>query len=238
MKSDRVGYIIKKLYYSERGEVGVLGTQPMDGYLFWKRKPFKDFVRNMSTVLSKWWVLTSIGLVAILTIYYFNTIMIRVQDCGAAAATIQAHEQRRHDLSINLAKAVAIYAEHESRIFTNTAELRAAMMGNVDAAKKIAPQDGGKTTSALLGKIFGIAEQYPDLKLSAEFNHLLDAIIAIEKDIASARTDYNTASNKLSTALGTFPGNFYGRLFGFKAFPLFESDESARKFIPMNFDKH
>ncbi len=232
--SRRASYIIRKLYANESGGVRVLRSDDI-----YERTT--DFLHSVGIALKKWWILLPIcGFIAI-SIYYFNTLTKSVLNVEASLSTVTVQMQRRLDLSINLASAVAVYASHEKDIFTLVAQLRTTLMGNSEALKNVSLKNSGASlgsssnTSQLLGKLFGIAEQYPDLKLSTEFNHLLDAIVEVEKDIAVARTNYNNASNEYTTLLQRFPGRYYGLLFGFKSTPLFEPDKDAEKFIPMNF---
>ena len=91
-----------------------------------------------------------------------------------------------------------------------------------------APKAAGDL-DALLSKVFAIAERYPDLRLSENFQRYMDALVDAETKIAEQRMIYNKRANDMSTAVGTFPGFVFAKLYGFEPPAFFEPEAEARK---------
>ncbi len=187
------------------------------------------------------------------SIYYFNMLVSTEQDVYSARGKVNALQQRRNDISINLSKAALDYSKHEQSVFTATVALRAlfAEKGVDDAKiaelfeelKQPGAADAGNLPEKLLGnkdlsplnRLLAVAEQYPDLKLSSNFNNLMTALVEVEKDLAAERLKLNDAVNMYTTNLARFPINFYGWVFGFKSQPYFEASKDAQKFRPIDY---
>ncbi len=86
-----------------------------------------------------------------------------------------------------------------------------------------------------LSRLLAVAEQYPDLKLSATFEKLMSALIDVEKDLATERIQYNETVNIYTTNIVRFPVNFFARLFGFEQLDYFEATEAAQKLVPIDY---
>jgi LemA protein len=67
---------------------------------------------------------------------------------------------------------------------------------------------------SLLGRLFAVAENYPELKTSTTVTNLMDSIKGLEDEIARQRYTYNNISQEFNTMLDTIPSNFIGRLIG------------------------
>ncbi len=86
-----------------------------------------------------------------------------------------------------------------------------------------------------LDRLMAVAEQYPDLKLSTNFQSLMTALIEVEKDLAVERIRYNDAVNLYTTTLYKFPTNIFAFIFNFETLPYYEATEDARRFVPIDF---
>ncbi len=86
-----------------------------------------------------------------------------------------------------------------------------------------------------LGKLMAVAEQYPDLKLSATFTSLMTALIEVEKDIAAERLKYNDMVNKYAGMTQLFPGNFFAAMFNFPEKSYFTPTEAAKALVPIGY---
>ncbi|HUU14384.1 MAG TPA: LemA family protein [Terriglobia bacterium] len=82
---------------------------------------------------------------------------------------------------------------------------------------------------ALLSRVFAVAERYPDLRLSENFQRFMDALVDAENNIAEQRMIYNQRANIMSTAVGKFPGFVFAKIYGFEAPLFFEPEDEARK---------
>jgi LemA protein len=83
---------------------------------------------------------------------------------------------------------------------------------------------------ASLSKLMALAEQYPDLKLSSNFQSLMAALIEVEKDLATERIKLNDMVNTYTTNVAKFPCNMFAVLYGFPRSPYFEATEEAKAF--------
>jgi LemA protein len=132
--------------------------------------------------------------------------------------------KRRADLIPNVVEVVKGYAAHESSVFVGVAEARAGLL----AARS--PQDAHVADGALslaLGRLFAVAEAYPELKASVGFGKLQEQLSVTEDDLALARQAYNDAVLKFNDLVLTFPGNVLaGKLGGRKA--MLEASASDR----------
>lgn len=91
------------------------------------------------------------------------------------------------------------------------------------------------TTLNPLGKLMAVAEQYPDLKLSATFTSLMTALIDVEKDIAAERLKYNDLVNKYAGMTQLFPGNLFASMFNFPEKSYFTPTEQAKTLVPIGY---
>lgn len=141
-------------------------------------------------------------------------------------ADIDVQLKRRADLIPQLVTAVQAYASHERQLFEDVIMKRnAALQAGND------PDARGRTESALgapVGRLFAVAEDYPDLKASENFGELQDELSDTENKIEKARRFYNGAVRELNVAVESFPSNLIAGLFGFSQRPFFEIDLSDR----------
>ncbi len=94
---------------------------------------------------------------------------------------------------------------------------------------------GELTGGGGLSGLLAFAEQYPDLKLSGNFQRFMDALVEVEKDIAGERIKCADLINTYTTARMTFPGNLFAALYGFEEIPYFETDPDAKVFTPVEY---
>jgi len=192
------------------------------------------------------------ALLAGVSVYYFNLLVQTEQDVLASYGKMAALQQRRNDTSINLAKAVFDYSRHERSVFTAVVALRSFLSAKVvngaelekiiEKLKQTDVPGGGKASEMIAGagplsleRLLAVAEQYPDLKLSSNFNSLMTALVDVEKGLAVQRLNYNDAANTYTTTLLKFPINIYAWIFGFERYPYFEATDEAKSFKPIDY---
>ena len=176
---------------------------------------------------------------AVLLFFYYNTFVTMQYDVDEARAQIDAQLQQRRNVILNMSIMVMNYADHEREIFTHATDARKELVQPRPAAppKKAPPNQGEKTQAPgtvggldeLLAKVFAIAEQYPNLRLSENFQRYMDAVVNVESKIAEQRMIYNRRANAMSTEVGKFPGFLFARAYGFEPPAFFEPEEEARK---------
>ena len=132
--------------------------------------------------------------------------------------------KQRHDELPKLVEVCKQYMKHERETLARVIEARGAVYsanesGNV---KELGVAESELRTH--LGKLFAVAEAYPDLKASSIFLKLQTRITGLETSIADRREFYNDAVNSNNTAIEQFPALLIANMFGFQPFDLFEFD--------------
>jgi len=142
---------------------------------------------------------------------------------------IDVQLKRRHDLIPNLVNAVRGSMDFERDTLTAVMEARAkavAATGPADAAQK-----EGQLTQAL-GRLFAVAENYPNLKSNDNVKMLQEELSATENKVGFARQFYNDIATKFNTAQQVFPTAIFAGMFGFKPAELFEITDVADRAVP------
>ena len=115
--------------------------------------------------------------------------------------------QRRYDLIPNLVATVKGYAKHESEVFKNIADARAAMY----SAKGInAKAEAEANMNSALSRLMAISENYPDLKSNQNYIRLMDELAGTENRLAVSRKRYNDSVKEFNTSIRQFPGCMFG----------------------------
>jgi LemA protein len=115
--------------------------------------------------------------------------------------------QRRYNLIPNLVATVKGYAKHESEVFNNIADARAAMF----SAKGVnAKAEAEANMNAVLSRLMAVAENYPELKANQNYIRLMDELAGTENRIAVARKRYNDSVKEFNTSIRQFPGSMFG----------------------------
>ena len=181
-----------------------------------------------------------------LTVRYYNLLVRDHADALAARAKVDALVQRRSDLARTLEQVIVAHARHESTVFAHVSDQRVALggaAGGGPAAAGAAAAAAGATPHPAdlaslplqLGRLLAIAEQYPQLRLSENFQIVTRALVDVEKDLDQTRQRSVDAANRYIHHLDTFPGNVFGRVFGFHRLPYFEADADAKRFAPVRY---
>lgn len=173
-------------------------------------------------------------LVLIVVIVYNSLVQLKVRS-EEAWSDIDVQLKRRYDLIPNLVDTVKGYAKHEKDLFERVTEARAAAM----SAKDVASHAGAENMlTEALKSVFAVAENYPDLKASANFAKLQDELTDTENKIESARRFYNANVRDLNTKIQVFPSNMIANMFGFKQRDLFEIESATERETPkVSFDE-
>ena len=143
---------------------------------------------------------------------------------------IDVELQRRHDLIPNLVETVKGYAAHERGTFDEVTQARANAVSPGSSPAQQAAQENVLTQA--LGKLFAVAENYPDLKASALFQQLQSQLQEIEDRIAAGRRFYNANVRTLNTKIETFPTNMIAGMFRFTKAEYFETTDEATRQAP------
>lgn len=164
-------------------------------------------------------------LVGFLIIGIYNRIVGLNQRCDQAFADIDVQLRQRHDLIPNLVETVKGYATHEKSTLDAVVQARnAASAAHGPAAQ--AQAEG--MLNAALGKLFALAEAYPDLKANTNFLELQRELSDVENKIAAARRFFNNSIQEFNTAIQQIPGNFVAPIGGFSKREFFEIPADSR----------
>lgn len=169
-------------------------------------------------------ILAVVGLLVIALIAIYNglvKIKIRVDE---AWSDITVQLKRRADLIPNLVETVKGYAKHEEGVFTKVTEARAAIL-NAGSDVKATAQADNMLTGALKS-VFAVAEAYPDLKASTNFQELQAELVDTEDKIQASRRFYNGSVRDLNTKIRVFPTVIFAKMLGFAEREFFELDEA------------
>ena len=137
---------------------------------------------------------------------------------------IDVQLKRRHDLVPNLVETVKGYATHEQTVFTKTTEARAEAM---KAGTVAATQQAEAKLSGALADLRAVAENYPDLRATENFQQLQRNLNEIEDEIQAARRIYNSNVQAYNTKIQIFPNSIIANSGGFTAREFFEIDDGA-----------
>ncbi|MEN9740402.1 MAG: hypothetical protein RLZ72_668 [Actinomycetota bacterium] len=170
-------------------------------------------------------LLLVLGGIAVLVGFYvwstYNglvTLNVRVDE---AWSDITVQLKRRADLIPNLIETVKGYAKHEKEVFENVTAARAATSNASTPAEAAAAE--GMMQSALKS-IFAVAEAYPELQASQNFQQLQAELVDTENKIQASRRFYNGGVREFNTKILVFPNNVWARQLGFSKRDFFEVD--------------
>ena len=167
-------------------------------------------------------ILGIIVTLAFILIGIYNRLVALRQTCNQAWSDIEVQLKQRQDLVPQLVNTVKGYAKHESKTFEDVVKARNAAT-SANTVQGQAQAEG--MLSAALGKLFALAEDYPELKANENFMQLQDQLADIENKIAASRRFYNNAAQEYNTAREQFPAVLIAGPFGFKAREFFEAPE-------------
>ncbi len=139
---------------------------------------------------------------------------------------IDVQLKRRHDLVPNLVETVKGYAQHERETFEKVTQARAAAMQATGPAE--ASQAEGLLTQAL-GGLRVVAEQYPELRATENFQQLSRNLSELEDEIQASRRIYNSNVQAYNTKIQVFPNSVVAGTGGFTAREFFEIEDAAER---------
>jgi LemA protein len=173
-------------------------------------------------------VIVIVAVVVVLLLFLalaFNHLVRLRNETAAGWSNIDVQLKRRNDLIPNLVETVKGYAAHERGLFDEVTKARADVAKGGGPAETAAASD---QLSAGLGRLFAVAENYPQLRASENFQELQSELTDTEDKIAAARRYYNSVVQTYNTAIQSFPAVLYAGLLGFRARQFFAAQDSER----------
>jgi len=159
-----------------------------------------------------WIVIAVIVGVALWVMGVYNSLVALGQRVSQAFADIDVQLRQRHDLIPNLVETVKGYATHERGTLEAVVQARTAAVGAQGQDAKVAAET---QLSGALGKLFALAEAYPDLKANANFQQLQSELSDIENKLAAARRFFNNAVSEYNARIQQFPAALFAASLGF-----------------------
>jgi LemA protein len=173
-------------------------------------------------------IIAAILVVLVLIFIGVNNSMIGARNrVDEAWSGIDVQLKRRHDLVPNLVETVKGYATHERETFEKVTEARA------EAMKAQGPAQAGAAEgrlNAVLGDLRAIAENYPELRATENFQQLQRELTELEDEIQASRRIYNSNVQTYNTKIQVFPNSVIASMRNFEAREFFEiTDEAERE---------
>jgi len=172
-------------------------------------------------------LLLILAVLLLTAVWLFNRLVRARNQVNEAWAGIDVQLQKRHELVPNLVATVKGYMSHESSVFEQVASARAAQGEGV--AEQARRETG---LSQSLGRLFALAEDYPELKASEGFRQLHTSLVEIEDHLQFARRYYNGAVRNNNNLVESFPSNLVAAVFNFEPAEFFEIELASDRATP------
>jgi LemA protein len=171
-------------------------------------------------------ILAIIVLIGIALVVSYNRFVSQKNTIRDSWANIDTELRRRYDLIPNLVETVKGYAAHEKEVFEEVARTRSAAAGATGTPAQQAAAEGPFV--AALGKLFAVAENYPELKANQNFLALQQELANTEDRIQTARRFYNSNVRDFNRRVQSFPSNVIAGMFHFTPAEFFEIPDQIR----------
>lgn len=182
------------------------------------------------------WIIAIIVIVVLIALFVMNTYntLIKMRNKNEEAfSTMDVYLKKRYDLIPNLVETVKGYAKHEKETLQSVIAARNSAVNSSNIDEQLKAEKG---LSQALGRLFAVAEAYPDLKANQNFMDLQSQLKKIEDEIANSRKYYNGCVVEYNTKIELFPSNIIAGMFGFVKQALFEvSSEEERENVKVSF---
>ncbi len=190
--------------------------------------------------MTGWIILGLLIAAALYAVGIYNRLISLRNRFKNAFAQIEVQLTRRHDLIPNLVETAKGYLKHERETLENVIQARNTAVNGLQNAKadpadpeamrQLSGAEGG--LSAALGRLFALAEAYPDLKANQNMMQLSEELSSTENRIAFARQGFNDAVMQYNTAREVFPNSIVAGMFAFQPAEFLEIDDPAKKEVP------
>jgi len=160
-----------------------------------------------------WILVGALVLLVLLAVLGYNRLVRLRNEVGTGWANIDVQLQRRADLIPNLVETVRAYAAHERGVFEEVTRARAELQRAATPGSAATANEG---LTAALGRLFAVAEAYPELRASENFLRLQEDLTDTEDKISAARRYYNATVMRFNTAVQSIPWLVIARPLGFR----------------------
>ena len=188
-----------------------------------------------------WIVLIVVVLIAFYFISIYNRLVSSRNGYKNAFAQIDVQLTRRHDLIPNLVETAKGYMKHERETLEAVISARnaavtglkaaAANPGDPNAVQQLAGAENA--LSGALGRLFALAEAYPDLKANQNMMQLSEELTSTENKVAFARQAFNDSVMSYNNTREVFPNSIVANSFGFAAAELLQIESPEKRAVPV-----
>ncbi|MBF0614916.1 MAG: LemA family protein [Magnetococcales bacterium] len=233
-RMQRMRKLMRQLYQEEEETTPVVEMPP---------------IRSKTLILG--FSIAAILFLVVTTFYNFNRFVAAEEQVLSAKGHIHDALQRRSNLFGNLVNLTLNHAMLEQEVFRYVSDGRLGMMGKTPApsgkgngetqsGQSPTSLPSGTTAAEAIARLFGLVEQYPDIKTSTTYQQLMDKLVDIENLISQRRDEYNTDVKVYNTLITTFPWSIMARILNFQRHPYFSAspgpdnmdmDLDSRKFM-------
>ncbi|HNZ52435.1 MAG: LemA family protein [Candidatus Diapherotrites archaeon ADurb.Bin253] len=179
-----------------------------------------------------WILIILVAFLIIVLIGYYNRFTVLSNRIENSLGQIDVQLKRRADLIPNLIETVKGFAKHEKEAIAAVTNARKALVSATDLPSRLKADKG---LEGALGRLFAIAEGYPDLKANTNFLELQRELTSTEDKVAYSRQFYNDSILDYNNKCKTFPGKVFAGIFGFKEKEYIKITEEERKPVKVKF---
>ncbi len=157
-----------------------------------------------------WWIIGLAILIVLIFIGYYNRFVTLENTIGNSLSQIDVQLKKRANLVPNLINSVKGYVKHEKGIMSDVTKARTSLLKAPSFEKRV---KAGAELEKSIGRLFAIAENYPQLKANENFLQLQQELAAIEDKIAYARQYYNDSILSYNNLTKRLPGAMFASLY-------------------------
>lgn len=177
-----------------------------------------------------------IGIIFVVLAVYlwftYNSLVVLRERIKEALSGIDVQLKRRTDLIPNLVETVKGYAKHEKGVFEEVTKARTSLMGAKTPHQKA---EANNMLQETLKSLFAVAENYPTLRASENFGKLQEDLSDTENKISYSRQFYNSNVLAYNSKIKMFPANLIAKQLGFHQEEFFETEESEKAPVKVQF---
>lgn len=177
-------------------------------------------------------IIAIIVLIALWLAGTYNSLVRKRNNAREGFSTMDVYLKKRFDLIPNLVETVKGYASHEKETLERVMQARSNVANSSSISEKV---QGENQLTGALGRLFAVAENYPNLKANENFLDLQGQLKSVEQDIANARKYYNGTVKDLNNSVEQFPSNIVAGIFHFEKMPMFEAEAESRENVKVQF---
>ena len=175
----------------------------------------------------------ALAVIAVYGVMLYNGLVTLKHGVAKAWANIDVLLKQRHDELPKLVEVCKQYKQFEQETLQRVIEARSQVQTAREAQNIAALGEAEGALRSGLGRLFAVAEAYPDLKTNEHFMQLQQRITSLENGIADRRELYNDAVNLNNVRIEQFPDAFIARAFAFEAKPLLEFSTAEKSDVDL-----